>query len=331
MRTRNKGSPRATKSPTCGTNSITTSATLGDRHQVGLIKRQHDARSPQVLDDGSLTLGGRRPARLLFGRIKSLGIDALHNSTSFVRDALEHGNRPQRSSHPLHKPEEDDNARQVAEDGKSDRQLRRRVFNSSRGCDGVRVGKGKDAEDPFEATIRKHQGDDPRRQLRTGQLYDNQERRHDEDDECQHRRRERSQDAACAVGREVEPTPARNTIEPAEKRRDYEDKADGQRRQEPERPMQGPFQSIPLQPSHLLRDLADFHRKHDPVQTAEEQFHSNQQAHHPHRAERKMAIDRQSDEESDRAVQERPSPLRKADRQGRKDAETPITMNDTET
>ena len=119
--------------------------TLCNRHQVGLIKRQHDARSTKVLDDGSLTLGGGSPPRLLFGRIKSLGIDALHNSTSFVRDALEHGNRPQRSSHPLHKPEEDDNARQVAEDCKSDRQLRRRVFNSSRGCDGVRVGKGKDA------------------------------------------------------------------------------------------------------------------------------------------------------------------------------------------
>ena len=140
-------------------------STFGNRHQAPPVKRQHDARSPNVLNYRSVAFRRRRPALLLVGRIEWLGVDALHHGASFTRHCLEDRNRPQRCTEPLDEPEKDGDAHQVADDGKRNWQLRCRVVNSARGGDGIRVGKGEGAEDPFEASVRENHGDDARSQL----------------------------------------------------------------------------------------------------------------------------------------------------------------------
>ena len=94
------------KSPTCGTNSITTSA----RSAIAIRSRWSNATTtpeiPRCATVEAWLSVRRRPAWLLFARMKWLGIDALHHGGSFFSHCLEHRNRPQRLTEPLYEPEE---------------------------------------------------------------------------------------------------------------------------------------------------------------------------------------------------------------------------------
>ena len=106
------------------------------------------------------------PCLMLLGRTKWIGIDAFHHGVSFSGHRLKHGNRPQRSAEPLHEPEEDGDAHQIADDRQRDHHLRRPVVDSARGGNGVGEGKYERARHPFEPPVLEHRGDDPRGQLR---------------------------------------------------------------------------------------------------------------------------------------------------------------------
>ena len=132
-RTRNSGSPRATKSPTCGTSSITTSA----RSAIATRSRWPNASTTPELPTCSTTDASRfrrRQTSPVALRRDQMARDRRSPPRrALPRPRLEHRNRPQRSAEPLREPEEEGDAHQVADDGKRDRQLRRRVVDSARG------------------------------------------------------------------------------------------------------------------------------------------------------------------------------------------------------
>ena len=101
----------------------------------------------------------------------------------------------------------------------ADVQVRNPVLDPPEGGQGVGVSEGEDHEGEFHPGHRKHERNDPRRQLPAGQLNHDERGRENEDDKREHRPRERPEDRPSTVRAEAEYRPARFLVEPSDCRR----------------------------------------------------------------------------------------------------------------